>query len=103
MATLDLKVLPVANTPGEASTDMGNVSQYVPSFHGIFAIPTPPGVGPHNEKFATAAGTDEAHAAAINAAKGMAILAVRLLADEELANRARREFDELGGLHGEKA
>lgn len=39
---------PVANdfdddSPGLGSTDQGNVTYCVPAFHGVFAIPCPPG------------------------------------------------------------
>ncbi|KAK1991225.1 metal-dependent amidase/aminoacylase/carboxypeptidase [Colletotrichum falcatum] len=79
--------------PFNASTDMGNVSHLVPSFHGAFVIPTSPDVAGHNPKFAAAAVTDEAHAAAIKCAKGMAMLAVRVLADSAIAQKARRDFE----------
>ncbi|KAK2595485.1 hypothetical protein QQS21_006825 [Conoideocrella luteorostrata] len=78
--------------PFNASTDMGNVSHYVPSFHGGIAIPAESGVAMHNPRFAAAAATDEAHAAAIKAAKGMAMLALRVLLDEEVATKARADF-----------
>ncbi|KAK5461056.1 hypothetical protein LTS15_003119 [Exophiala xenobiotica] len=43
-----------------ASTDMGNVSYEVPSFHGAFAVPTDSDVSLHHPRFAVHAGTDEA-------------------------------------------
>ncbi|GKT50985.1 peptidase M20 domain-containing protein 2 [Colletotrichum spaethianum] len=75
-----------------ASTDMGNVSHLVPSFHGAFVIPTSPDVAGHNPKFAAAAATDEAHKAAIKCAKGMAMLAIRVLTEDEIARGARTDF-----------
>ncbi|TDZ15337.1 Peptidase M20 domain-containing protein 2 [Colletotrichum orbiculare MAFF 240422] len=78
--------------PFNASTDMGNVSHLVPSFHGAFVVPTSPDVAGHNPKFAAAAGTDEAHSAAMKCAKGMAMLAIRVLADDAIATGARRDF-----------
>ncbi|KAG7047239.1 metal-dependent amidase/aminoacylase/carboxypeptidase [Colletotrichum scovillei] len=78
--------------PFNASTDMGNVSYHVPSFHGAFVIPTSPDVAGHNPKFAAAAATDEAHKAALTCAKGMAMLAVRVLVDDDIASRARADF-----------
>ncbi|GJC96286.1 Metal-dependent amidase/aminoacylase/carboxypeptidase [Colletotrichum higginsianum IMI 349063] len=78
--------------PFNASTDMGNVSHLVPSFHGAFVIPTSPDVAGHHPEFAAAAATDEAHAAALKCAKGMAMLAVRVLTDDLIANRARKDF-----------
>lgn len=76
-----------------ASTDMGNVSHTVPSFHGAFVIPTSPDVAGHHPKFAEAAGTDESHAAALQCAKGMAMLAMRVLVDDEIAAAAHRDFE----------
>lgn len=78
--------------PFNASTDMGNVSYHVPSFHGAFVIPTSPDVAGHNPKFAAAAATDEAHKAALTCAKGMAMLAVRVLVDDTIASQARADF-----------
>ncbi|EFY84676.1 hypothetical protein J3459_017454 [Metarhizium acridum] len=79
-----------------ASTDMGNVSHLVPSFHGGIGIPAEPGVAMHNPRFAAAAGTDEAHGAAIQAAKGMAMLGLRVLLDRKVAAQARLDFEKEG-------
>lgn len=77
-----------------ASTDMGNVSHIVPSFHGAFIIPTTPDVAGHNPKFAAAAGTEEGHQAALKCAKGMAMLALRILTDEKVARAAWEDFQQ---------
>lgn len=77
-----------------ASTDMGNVSHEVPGFHGAFAIPTEPDAALHSPKFAAAAGKPEAHECAVKSAKGMAMLALRVIVDDELAARVRRDFEE---------
>lgn len=79
--------------PYTASTDMGNVSQIVPSFHGAFGVPTAPGIAIHNPRFAAAAGTDEAHEVCLKCAKGMAMLAIQVLLDDELASSAVRDFE----------
>ncbi|VUC37976.1 unnamed protein product [Clonostachys rosea] len=95
MAALDKKVLLHVTKAGlfNASTDMGNVSHLVPSFHGAFVIPTDPDVAGHNPKFAASAGTDEGHVAAINCAKGMAMLAIRTLLEDKTAAGARKDFE----------
>lgn len=93
MAKLGRKVLPTVDETTGGSTDMGNVSHYVPSFHGMFVIPTSPDVVIHNPKFTAAASTNEAHAEAIAFAKGMAMLALRVLAEEVVAEGARRDFE----------
>jgi metal-dependent amidase/aminoacylase/carboxypeptidase family protein len=78
---------------GSGSTDMGNVSHHVPSFHGYFAIPTEKDVGAHNPKSVAAAGSDEAHSAAIESSKGMAMLALRVLTADTLAEAAKRDCE----------
>jgi len=78
-----------------ASTDMGNVSYEVPSFHGAFPIPTDPDVSQHHPRFAAHAGTDEAHEAAIKCGKGLAMLAIRVLTKPHLADEARRDFEHM--------
>lgn len=77
-----------------ASTDMGNVSHIIPSFHGAFVIPAEKDVSAHNPAFAACAGTDEGHRAALTCAKGMAMLALRVLMDEDVAKRAREDFEQ---------
>ncbi|KAK2606807.1 hypothetical protein N8I77_005533 [Diaporthe amygdali] len=79
---------------------MGNVSHVVPSFHGIFGIPTEPGVAVHSRDFAGAASTEEAHRAALESAKGMAMLGLRVLAEAGLAERARDDFRGRGSHKG---
>ncbi|KAF3033775.1 hypothetical protein E8E11_001120 [Didymella keratinophila] len=77
-----------------ASTDMGNVSHIIPSFHGAFVIPAEEDVSAHNPAFAACAGTDGGHNAAVNCAKGMAMLALRVLIDEDIARRAKKDFEQ---------
>lgn len=98
MAERGLRVQQEEATPFEVSTDMGNVSYVVPSFHGAFPIATAPDVSAHNPKFAEYAGTDAAHNAAIISAGGMAMLAVRLLVNDEIYEGARKDFLELQPL-----
>lgn len=93
MAALGQKILWKRPKGGTGSTDMGNVSHHVPSFHGYFAIPTEKDVGAHNPKFTAATATDEAHAAAIESGKGMAMLALRVLVDDGIAEGARIDFE----------
>jgi metal-dependent amidase/aminoacylase/carboxypeptidase family protein len=95
MALLGSRVQVQQERPMNASTDMGNVSHIIPSFHGAFVIPTGPDVAIHNPKFAAAAGTDEGHEAALMCAKGMAMLTVRVLLDDEIAREARKDFEGL--------
>lgn len=75
------------------STDMGNVSQIIPSAHPYIGI-APEGTPAHSTAFRDAAGTPEAHANAIAAAKALALVAVDLLSGPGLLASARAEFDE---------
>lgn len=50
------------------------------------------GVPIHSPKFTAEASTDEAHAAAIECGKGMAMLALRVLTDDQVATGAREDF-----------
>ncbi len=75
------------------STDMGNVSQIMPAIHpyvGIAAEGTPG----HSTAFRDAAVTPEAHAAALFAAKAMALVTIDILSDSALLDRARADFEE---------
>ena len=56
-------------------------------------IPAGPEISAHNPGFAACAGTDEAHKAALTCAKGMAMLALRVLIDDDIANSARLDFE----------
>ncbi|KAF1926149.1 uncharacterized protein M421DRAFT_102748 [Didymella exigua CBS 183.55] len=65
-----------------ASTDMGNVSRIIPIFHGAFVIPAKNDVSAHNPAFA-----------ALDCAKGIAMLTLRFLVDEGVARRAKEDFE----------
>lgn len=67
---------------GFANYCLGNVSHEVPSFHGVFGIPTPPDIPGHHPEFAKAAATDQAHEEAILAAHAMAMLGWNVLERE---------------------
>jgi len=85
----------MAGAPDErmGSTDMGNVSQVIPAIHPYIAI-APEGTPGHSTLFRDAAGTPEALANALKAAKAMALTAVDVLADRELLERAKVEFED---------
>ncbi|KAF5972236.1 hypothetical protein FBULB1_8833 [Fusarium bulbicola] len=75
-------------------SDFGNVSYECPSLHPLFIIPNLPTDNVHAPGFARAAGEPAAFDAAIKAAKGIAILGVRVLMDEKFAKRTREAFEE---------
>ena len=75
------------------STDMGNVSQILPAIHPYIGI-APEGTPGHSTAFRDAAGTPEAHEAALYAGKALALVAIDVLAEPALLERARAEFEE---------
>lgn len=86
-----IEVTATADDERMGSTDMGNVSQVVPSAHPYIGI-APDGTPGHSTAFRDAAATPAAQANAISAAKALALLAVDLLADPALLARAKTEF-----------
>ncbi|MFC2067523.1 M20 family metallopeptidase [Chloroflexota bacterium] len=73
------------------STDMGNVSQLVPSIHSFVAI-AGGGVLVHSPEFALAAASEEAINGMLDAAKALAMTVVDLIADVELMAKVKHEF-----------
>jgi metal-dependent amidase/aminoacylase/carboxypeptidase family protein len=93
MRALGQPVQTVVDDERMGSTDMGNVSQVLPSMHPYVGIASE-GTPGHSTAFRDAAATPEAHAAAIFAAKAMALVTIDVLADATLLERARAEFEE---------
>jgi metal-dependent amidase/aminoacylase/carboxypeptidase family protein len=92
LSTLGRPVTPPTVRP-RASTDMGNVSQVVPSIHGYIRIGDPARIGnTHSPEFARHTITAEAHHAIADAAKAMAMTCIDLFERPELAVQAKREF-----------
>jgi amidohydrolase len=73
-----------------ASTDMGNVSEVVPSIHPFYCIKR--GVTPHTREFLEAANTDLAFEATVTASKAMAMTAVTLLTEEGKLKGVLKDF-----------
>lgn len=63
---------------GFGSTDMGNVSQLVPSIHPTIAVASP-GIAIHTSEFAAAAASERGHGGLIDAAKAMAMTVIDAL------------------------
>ncbi len=89
---LGVAVQPSAPDERMGSTDMGNVSQVIPAIHPYIAI-APEGTPGHSTVFRDAAATPTALDNALKAAKAMALTAVDVLADRDLFDGARAEFD----------
>lgn len=94
MATMGIKFAARDDKPFTASTDMGNVSYAIPSFHGGFGIAVRDGATLHQEPFAEAAGSPEAFEIAMQCAKDLALLGWRVLRDDSVAAEAMRDFNE---------
>jgi amidohydrolase len=75
------------------STDMGNISQLVPSIHARVAI-TRKQVLIHSPQFARAAASEAGIKGMIDSAKAMAMTVVDLLANPETVTRIIKEFEQ---------
>jgi len=75
------------------STDMGNVSQLVPSIHAMVAI-APPEVMIHSPQFVTAAASETAIRGLIDGAKALAMTVVDLIANAKTADKIKMEFQQ---------
>jgi metal-dependent amidase/aminoacylase/carboxypeptidase family protein len=78
---------------GAGSTDMGDVSQAVPSIHPYLAICDVGESLCHEHRFAECAGSERGFATALDGARALAKTALELLADAELRGAVRAEFD----------
>jgi amidohydrolase len=79
------------NTLLSFSTDVGNVSQLVPTIQPLIAI-APDGAMIHTPQFAKASATEGALRSMLDAAKAMAMTAVDLLANPATIAKVREEF-----------
>jgi amidohydrolase len=73
------------------STDMGNVSQIVPSIHAMVSI-ADEGVLMHSPEFAQAAACERGMKGMTDAAKAMALTAADVFSDVQLQSAIRKEF-----------
>jgi len=84
-----VELYPSSNAFG--STDMGNVSQLVPSIHPTVAI-APMEVVIHSPQFALAAASEAGINGLLDAAKALAMTVVDLLANPEIVIKVKEEF-----------
>jgi len=75
------------------STDMGNVSQLVPSIHASVAI-APLEVATHSPQFASAAASEAGIHGLLDAAKALSMTVVDLVANPELVAKVKEEFEQ---------
>ncbi|MBO9625527.1 MAG: M20 family metallopeptidase [Microbacterium sp.] len=92
-------VRPAVSRQGGPSTDMGNVSQFIPAIHPALGLGAAPDVLPHNAAFADATILPPAFAALIDGAVGLAVTALDFLADPALRAAVAEEFRAAGGRY----
>jgi metal-dependent amidase/aminoacylase/carboxypeptidase family protein len=73
------------------SSDMGNVSQVVPSMHPTVAIVSPT-VPLHSAEFASAAASEAGHQGLLDAAKAMPMTVVDIIKQPEVLQKIKQEF-----------
>lgn len=73
------------------STDMGNVSQIVPSIHPEVCIASPE-VSLHTPEFVLAAASEEGHEGLLDAAKAMVMTVTDILTQPEILKRIKQDF-----------
>ncbi len=91
MESLGRKVRLTDPSGGFGSTDMGNVSQLVPSIHPMVAI-APEEVSTHSPQFASAAASEAGRQGLFDAAKALAMTVVDLVASPEIVTKIKEEF-----------
>ena len=79
---------------GIGSTDFGNVSQVIPALHAYFKVADD--VQLHTRQFAEAAATDAALDHMVVAAQALALTALDIIEDGDLATQARQDFQRGG-------
>jgi amidohydrolase len=73
------------------SSDIGNVSEVVPSIHPTVAIASPP-VSLHSTEFASAAASEAGHQGLLDAAKAMAMTVVDIVGRPGVLEKIKQEF-----------
>ncbi len=87
--------------PRMGSTDMGDISQVIPSIHPYVSI-GPKNLAGHTVEFREAALSERGLAAMLAAAKAMALTAYDVLSQPELLAQVRRDFGD-GARYGTRA
>ncbi len=90
---------PAVIPQGGPSTDMGNVSRFIPSIHPAIGLGGPDDVTPHNAAFADLTVLPPALDALVDAAVGLASAAVDYVSDAELRAAVAAEFAASGGRY----
>ena len=92
LALLGLEESASPSDRNKGSSDIGNLSQLVPTIHPH--VPIGEGVTIHSEGFAQAAGSLQGEMAAVEGATTLALTAIELVFSPQLQEAIRREFHE---------
>lgn len=91
MQSLGRKIQLSNPNEGMGSTDMGNVSQLVPSIHPFVAI-VPVEITVHSAEFVSAAASEAGIQGLLDAAKALALTVTDLVANPEIVAKVKEEF-----------
>ncbi len=91
LETLGEPIIPTPEDRGAGSSDIGNVSHFVPAIHPYISI-CDSSVAGHSLEFTVAAASAKGHAAMVTAAKALAMTAIDLFTDSELMTQVTEEF-----------
>lgn len=92
-ANMGLLNIPLDEDPGRTgSSDMGNLSQYIPAVHPYLAI-CEEDIPMHSTAFRDATLTERGKATLLNGAKLLAMTAYDFLSSQELRDQVRKDFD----------
>ncbi len=82
---------PLPPGSGAGSSDIGNVSQVVPTIHPYISI-CDDSIAGHSIEFEKASASERAHEAMLNAAKALAMTALDLFTNTDVMEEVRKEF-----------
>jgi len=94
LAYLGLQEAAAPIDKNKGSSDIGNVSQVIPTIHPH--VPIGEGVHIHSEAFARATVSERGKSAAVEGAMALALTAAELVASPGLREQIRNEFDGMG-------
>ena len=101
MRSLGRKVKLADHSQTFGSTDMGNVSQIIPSIHPFVAIAQTE-VSSHSPEFALASASEAGMNGMIDAAKSLAMTVVDLLSAPETVTKVKEEFVKIADFYTKK-
>ncbi len=89
---INVPIFPMKPGAGLGSSDIGNVSQIVPTIHPYIRV-SDESIPGHSKQFAKASSSEKGHEAMINAAKALAMTAIDVLTNPDLVKAMKKEFE----------